>query len=174
MSGVSQKQQISVHIHWICPRDMPEVLQIEGQSLEYPWTEEDFLRCFDHGNCVGMVAEMAEKVVGFMIYKKLRKRFHILKFAVIPSMRRKGVGSQMVAKLVSKIRIQRRNRITVAVRETNLIAQFFFYSQGFRAVKVLHNHYEDCSDDVYLMRYRLSDSEDWCEKKERESDWSET
>ncbi len=41
----TEKEQVRVHIRWMIRRDMPEVLQTEQESFEYPWTEEDFLRC---------------------------------------------------------------------------------------------------------------------------------
>ena len=60
----------------------------------------------------------------------------------------------MVAKLVGKLSAQRRNRITLEVRETNLPAQLFFRQCGFRAVSVLREFYEDTPEDAYLMLYR--------------------
>ena len=36
-----QKQEIRVHIRWMIRRDMVEVLQIERESFEFPWTDED-------------------------------------------------------------------------------------------------------------------------------------
>jgi ribosomal-protein-alanine N-acetyltransferase len=101
-----------------------------------------------------MVAEYDERVVGFMIYELHKNRIHVLNFAVEPSFRRKGVGSQMLAKLVGKLSTQRRNRIMLEVRETNLDAQLFFRSNGFRAVSVLHSYYDDTPEDAYVMQYR--------------------
>jgi ribosomal-protein-alanine N-acetyltransferase len=138
-------------------RDMPEVLQTEQESFELSWTEEDFLRCLRQRNCIGMVAEQGERVVGFMIYELHKQKLHILNFAVHPLCRRHGVGRQMVSKLVSKLSSHRRTRITLEVRETNLPAQLFFRAQDFRAVKVLRTFYEDSGEDAFLMQYRLSD-----------------
>ena len=153
----TEKEQVRVHIRWMIRRDMPEVLQTEQESFEYAWTEEDFLRCLRQRNCIGMVAEQGEKVVGFMIYELHKNKLHILNFAVHPSCRRLGVGAQMTAKLVSKLSSHRRTRITLEVRETNLGAQLFFRSQAFRAVRVLRGFYEDSGEDAFLMQYKLAD-----------------
>jgi ribosomal-protein-alanine N-acetyltransferase len=136
-------------------RDMPEVLQTEQASFDFAWTEEDFLRCLRQRNCIGMVAEQGEKVVGFMIYELHKAKLHILNFAVDPAYRRSGVGSQMVAKLISKLSSHRRTRITLEVRETNLPSQLFFRTQGFRALRVLRTYYEDSGEDAFLMQYQL-------------------
>jgi ribosomal-protein-alanine N-acetyltransferase len=152
----TEKEQVRVHIRWMIRRDMPEVLQTEQESFEYAWTEEDFLRCLRQRNCIGMVAEQGERVVGFMIYELHKAKLHILNFAVHPSWRRLGVGAQMVAKLISKLSSHRRTRITLEVRETNLEAQLFFKTQGFKGVKVMRSFYEDSGEDAFLMQYRLA------------------
>jgi len=153
----TEKEQLRVHIRWMIRRDMPEVLQTEQASFDYAWNEEDFLRCLRQRNCIGMVAEMGEKVIGFMIYELHKAKLHILNFAVHPSHRRGGVGAQMVAKLISKLSSHRRTRITLEVRETNLAAQLFFRAQCFRAVRVLRAYYEDSGEDAFLMQYQLAD-----------------
>jgi ribosomal-protein-alanine N-acetyltransferase len=163
-SNRTEKEQVRVHIRWMIRRDMPEVLQTEQESFEFSWTEEDFLRCLRQRNCIGMVAEQGERVVGFMIYELHKAKLHILNFAVHPQYRRAGVGAQLVAKLISKLSSHRRTRITLEVRETNLPAQLFFRSQGFKAVRVLRAFYEDSGEDAFLMQYRLSEDADDAEE----------
>src|ERR1051325_10272186 len=103
-------------------RDMPDVLAAERASFEYSWTEDDFLRCLRQRNCIGMVAERDDRVIGFMIYELHKTRLHILNFAVNPEARREGIGGMMVAKLIHKLTTHRRLRIMLAVREGNLPA----------------------------------------------------
>jgi ribosomal-protein-alanine N-acetyltransferase len=89
-----------------------------------------------------------------MIYELQKTRLHILNFAVAVDHRRRGVGSQMLTKLIGKLSAQRRNRIILEVRETNVPAQLFFRQCSFRAVSVLRSYYEDTPEDAYLMQYR--------------------
>src|SRR6201991_1390443 len=134
---IDHQAQLRVHIRWMIRRDMTEVLEIERNAFEFPWFEEEFIRCLRQRNCTGMVAEHGERVVGFMIYELHKTKLHILNFAVHPDWRRNGVGEHMVAKLVGKLSNHRRTRITLEVRETNLDAQLFFRAQDFKAVRVL-------------------------------------
>ena len=152
----SSPVQSRVHVRWMIRRDMPEVLGIEHASFEFPWCEEEFLRVLRQRNCIGMVAEQGEKVVGFMIYELHKSKLNILNFAVSPTYRKGGIGAQMIAKLVSKLSSHRRTRITLEVRETNLVAQLFFRAQGFRATRVLRNYYEDSGEDAFMMQYRFA------------------
>jgi ribosomal-protein-alanine N-acetyltransferase len=159
MSTVSISQaQTRVHIRWMIRRDMPEVLAIEHASFEFPWCEEEFLRVLRQRNCIGMVAECGERIIGFMIYELHRNRIHVLDFATHPEFRRHGVGRQMVTKLVGKLSTQRRNRIVLCVRETNLPAQLFFRVVGFRAMEVIREHFQDTGEDGYGMLYHLDES----------------
>jgi ribosomal-protein-alanine N-acetyltransferase len=89
-----------------------------------------------------------------MIYELHKNRLHLLNFAVTPDCRRESVGRSMIEKLVSKLSNERRNRIMLEVRETNLDAQLFFKDLGFRAISVLRDFYEDTTEDAYLMQYR--------------------
>jgi ribosomal-protein-alanine N-acetyltransferase len=59
----------------------------------------------------------------------------------------------MLTKLVGKLSNQRRTRIMLEVRETNLSAQVFFRHNGFRAISVLREFYEDTPEDAYIMEY---------------------
>jgi ribosomal-protein-alanine N-acetyltransferase len=104
-----------------------------------------------------MVAEVDDRVVGFMIYELHKNKLHILNFAVHPLARRTGIGGQMVAKLVNKLSTHRRQKITLAVRERNLAAQVFFRVHDFRATRVLRNYYEDSGEDAFQMEYRVGE-----------------
>ena len=157
MNKKSAHTELKIQIRWLIRRDMHDVLTIERACSDHPWTEEDFLSCLRQRNCIGMVAEQGERVVGFMIYELHKAKLHILNFAVHPQYRRGGVGAQMVAKLISKLSSHRRTRITLEVRETNLPAQLFFRAQGFKAVRVLRSFYEDSGEDAFLMQYRLAE-----------------
>lgn len=148
------KELVRVQIRWMVRRDMPEVLRIERGNFEFPWSDDDFVRCLRQRNCIGMVAEHENRVVGFMIYELHKTRIHVLNFAVATDCQRNGVGRQMIARLVAKLSSQRRSRIVLEVRETNLPAQLFFRECGFRAVAVLKEFYEDTPEDAYLMQYR--------------------
>jgi len=155
-----QMQEVRVHIRWRIRRDMPEVRAIELESFEFPWSEDDFIRCLRQRNCIGMVAEHDDHVAGFMIYELHKNRIHVLNFAVAERYRRMGVGSQMLAKLIAKLSTQRRSRILLEVRETNLAAQLFFRENGFRAVSVLRSYYADTPEDAYIMQFRHQPEQD--------------
>lgn len=141
--------QADVQVRWQIRRDLAEVLDIEQSAFEFAWTEENFLTALRKRNCIGMVAEAKDKIVGYMIYDLEPNALHVLNFAVMPSLHRSGIGTAMIRKLKNKL--GGRNRIALEVRETNLDAQLFFKAQGFEATGVIRGWYEDTDEDAYVM-----------------------
>ncbi len=145
-----------VHIRWMLRRDLPEVHSIETRAFEFPWAEDDFIRCLRQRACIGMVAEARDElIVGYMLYELHKARLHVLNFGVEPRRRRRGIGTQMIERLKSKLSPPRRNRLMLEVRERNLPAQLFWRAMGFRAISLLRDFYCDTDEDAYLMQYKL-------------------
>ena len=142
------------HIRWMIRRDFSAVLEIENLSFPDPWDEDQFLLSMRQRNCIGMVAERDDEIVGFMVYELYKHRLQLLNIAVHPNYRHQGVGRAMVGRLVGKLSCERRNRIMLEVRETNMDALMFFKSLGFRAIAVLRDFYDDSDEDAITMQYR--------------------
>lgn len=146
----TQREKLDVRVRWMIRGDMIQVLDIERESFEFPWSEDDFMGTLRLRNCVGMVAETDDRrVAGFMIYELHQHSMQLLSFAVASNFRRTGVGAVMLAKLKGKIEQQRREAISALVRERNLPAQLFFRSQGFQVIGTHRNYYEDSAEDAY-------------------------
>ena len=151
----TEKEQVRVHIRWMIRRDMPEVLQTEQESFEFPWSEEDFLRCLRQRNCIGMVAEQGERVVGFMIYELHKNKLHILNFAVHPQFRRlrrrRADGREADRQALQP---SPHPHHAGSPRDQPARAALLQH-QGFKAVRVLRSFYEDSGEDAFLMQYCL-------------------
>jgi len=162
------------HIRWMIRRDMPYVLKIEINSFpsDRTWSEDDFIDCLKQRNCIGMVAEHDDAILGFMVYELHKGRIHLVNFAVHPEYRHCGIGTAMIAKLKGNLGQTKREVIRVIVAENNLAAQLFLREQGFIAENIVRNHFEDGTDAinfefeigkeaepvrVYAARNRISD-----------------
>lgn len=146
-------------IRWMIRRDMQSVLEIEHDSFEYPWTEDEFIRCLRTRDCIGMAALIEEAVAGYMIYELHPNRIQVLTLAVAPKHRRSGVGTAMVEMLKSCLAYQRRNRISLIVQESNLPAQLFFRSLGFKVKAIYKDQYDHGrNEDAYAMTYRRAET----------------
>lgn len=157
---------LRVRIRWMTTRDLFPVLLIEDESCDYPWTDEEFRGTLRQRGTYGEVAEHDGRIVGFMIYELKKTRIHVLNFAVAADARRRGVGTQMIARLVEKLSEQCRSRITLEVRESNVAAQLFWRECEFRAVAVLWSFYGETPEDAYRMVRRVSVDEGLACKRE--------
>lgn len=148
-------------IRWLIRRDMPEVMAIEKASYGRPWTEDEFVHCLRQRNCIGMVLEHDDAIIGFMVYELHKNNINVINLAVKPEFRRQGFGKMMIDKLIGKLSSVRRTSIVFVVRDTNLDAQLFLRSSGFIATSVFRQYYrvedETDFDDAYIMKYVLSD-----------------
>lgn len=156
MARLKKTEQLPPQIRWLIRRDMPEVMEIEKRSYEFPWTEEEFLTCLRQRNCIGTVYESSGGFIhGFMIYELHARTLRVLNLAVAPEVRGTGVGGAMIQRLIDKLDQQKRTFIEMEIRERNLQAQLFASRSGFRAVRTLRRHYEETNEDAILFRYSL-------------------
>ena len=144
-------------LRWMIRRDIASVLDIEHNSFEFPWTDGEFIQCLRKRTCIGMVAEVNEEVVGYMLYETGKKEIELISFAVHPKHRQSGIGGALVSLLIGKLAAGRRSKIVVAVRDSNLQAQLFFRSMGFFCTKMVKDYYSESDDNAYIMEYWIGD-----------------
>ncbi len=151
----SASDPLKVHIRWMIRRDMDEVLEIERENNEESWSEKDYIRCLRQRNCIGMVAEFDDTVVGAMIYELHKKQIHVLRFNVALKHHGKTVGVQLVNKLKGKLSSERRQKIVAEVPESNLEGLQFAKSQGFTG-KLIPDWFE--GEDAIQVSYRYQET----------------
>lgn len=144
-----------MNIDWMTRRDMPEVLAIENDCFEFPWSESTFVEQLRMRNIAGMVAEHDNQVVGFMVYELNRNYLRLLNIAVHSAFRRQLVGTTMIEKLKGKLSQQKRQSITAEVRESNYAAQLWLKSLGFICVEQIKEFYEESHESAYRFRYGI-------------------
>lgn len=148
-------QEKSAHVRWMIRRDMKEVLEIEAASFDECWEENDFLNVLRQPHVIGMSLELDEKVVGYIIYELHKKHLSIMNLAISPEHRRRKFGTQLVSKIKNKLATDARHAVFLKLRESNLVAQLFFKSQGFKAYKVMNDYYENNGEAAYCFQYKL-------------------
>jgi ribosomal-protein-alanine N-acetyltransferase len=152
------------HIRWMIRSDMHQVIDIERGSFPTPWTENDFITRLRMKGVIGLVATAdyppgpygappLERVVGYMVYELHTNRYHVINFAVCETMRWRGVGSALAARLKQKLGGDR-NRILLEVGERNLPGQLFWKSQGFRCENIISDFFDESDDKAYQFVYR--------------------
>jgi ribosomal protein S18 acetylase RimI-like enzyme len=136
-------------------RDIKDVMRISKGDNENGWSEEEIIAYLRSVNNLGIVMEdkIYNKVVGFCIYHLDKDHIRLAEMAVDPRYSRKGIGSELLNILKSKLTPDRRTALVFDVRETNLDAHLFLKEQKFKAVKVLKNWFD--KEDAYRFVWSL-------------------
>ncbi len=146
---------LPVYVRWMLERDFAAAAAIERGSSGRAWSEDDFAALVGAQNCVGMVAQYDSGVCGFAVYEISRRGYSILKLAVEPGCRRRGVGRRLIAAIARRLSAPQRRQITFDVGESELAAQLFLRAAGFRAEAILRGYFDrPRREDAYRMVLR--------------------
>lgn len=86
-----------------------------------------------------------DKLVGFIIFKKLYETIDILYVVVEPDYRKKGIGS----KLLNEIIKMKCKHIMLEVNTKNIAAINIYKKNNFKIINTRKNYYK--TDDAYVM-----------------------
>lgn len=139
--------------------DLPEVIEVERQSFEFPWNDSDFIDVLRNESMDGFVCEEDGLVVGYYCVEKKGSRCELLNIAVHSNHRRCGFGAMMFNRELARMQKRDRNEIRFRVREMNLDAQLFFKSLGAKCVGIDKEYYDETSEDSYRFKYNLGEAE---------------
>ena len=147
-----KNDELDISVRWLIRRDLLEAIAIENNSFEDPIDEQEMIDLLRQRNIAGVVAEKDSLILGFMIYELNKSSFHLAHLAVAKECRRAKIGSKLVQYLEQKLSCNRRYLIVVNVPETNLGAQLFFKSLGFKASYIDYR----LPEPEYQMIYEVS------------------
>lgn len=86
---------------------------------------------------------------GFAAFKPPTSRtLPLLRLCVHPSHRRQGVGTSILDYIIRNMLV---DKITVVLRETNLVGCQFLAANQFRAMSIMRGHFDD-EDGIYFKR----------------------
>lgn len=147
------EKELSDKVRWMIRRDLASILRIES-TQQSPWSEEDFLSELRKRDVIGMVADIKGEIAGYIVYQLQNMRFVITKLVVAQEWQGCGVGRLLLSRLIKKLSRDRRSCIAMYVRETSLPLQQFLRAMGFKASKVVREHFDDSGEDAFVMEYK--------------------
>jgi len=128
-------------------RFLKEILRIEKKA--FPKTPYDMFTFLYYAKLypdtfLVYMGEFSNKIRGYIIFTP---NGHIISVAVDHPLRRKGIGTH----LVSKVLIVSKGKARLEVREGNKVAQMFYEKLGFRQIDVIQECYGD-EDAIVMVR----------------------
>jgi ribosomal-protein-alanine N-acetyltransferase len=135
--------------------DLPILLTIERLAFPSPWTEEHFRYELEKNPYASvMVAVIDDKVIGYIDFWITFQQAQINNLAVIPTLKRKGIGQILLLDALKRIEAEGCIQVTLEVRISNVAAQTLYQKQGFQILLTKPHYYAD-GEDAYLMEKKL-------------------
>lgn len=138
--------------------DLPEVMTIERASFPNPWSEVTFRgEIQNDGISFPLVAvERTEKrVVGYIIFWKIRDEIQINNIAVHPDFRGLGIAEAMIRNILDTVRPQGAVFVSLEVRVSNAPARALYEKLGFEIIGLRKDYYVNPAEDALVLGLKL-------------------
>jgi ribosomal-protein-alanine N-acetyltransferase len=100
------------------------------------------------------LAKNQEKVVGYGVLKKEKEKALIFSLAVLPEMQNKGIGKEILKKMIELAKRQNFKKVYLHTKETNFKAIAFYQKFNFNIIKLEKNFYST-GENAYLMELEI-------------------
>ncbi|MGN0170374.1 MAG: ribosomal protein S18-alanine N-acetyltransferase [Lachnospiraceae bacterium] len=137
------------------PADLPRVVEIEKSIFSQPWSEQGFLQALTMPGNEYVVAEQEGQIVGYCGYYGTLDEGEITNVAVKEEFRCRGIGGEMVGRLLQHAKTQGIDRMVLEVRLSNVSAIHVYEKLGFVKLGVRKNFYEMPTEDALIMECAL-------------------
>jgi ribosomal-protein-alanine N-acetyltransferase len=133
--------------------DVDDVLALEEAAFTNPWTRAMYLAELDNvGVSYCFLARTANRqAVGFCSFWRVLDELHINNLAVLPDVRRTGIGSRLLAFVLQKGVELGAQRATLEVRRSNEAARLLYDRFGFSVAGVRVNYYSKPVEDALVL-----------------------
>ena len=143
--------------------DLREILAIERSTPELPhWAGTEYERYVTAAELpldrILFVAEATETIVGFTAAALHPSLVHIAELesiAVVPRMRRFGIGRKLCRSVMDWSRAQGAQIVELEVRSKGTEAIALYQELGFRVVRSRSQYYANPTDDALLLSHVL-------------------
>lgn len=145
-------EKVSYSVRAYQDSDFAEVMRIERICFEFPWSESEARSVFAHRfTRVRTIQGDDGRILAYAVYQEHKDLLHLLSLATAPDVRRKGCARLLIDHMLKLLAGPGSpKKIECEVRETNLDAQLFLKSCGFRAMGIEQNFYQNVQEDAYL------------------------
>lgn len=134
------------------PSDLTRVYEIETKSFKDPYHPLFLLNLYEAYHDSFFVAERNCLVVGYVIFRILGGKGHILALATDPRYRKRGIGRTLMEHIINYLRERGIREAWLEVRISNKSAIEFYKRMGFKEVGVTSSYYSDGEDAVILSK----------------------
>ena len=122
------------------------------QGLAWSWTPRRVTHCLQDPATNVIVKRERSTLTGFSIMRYGDEDAHLLLLAVAPALRRRGIGSELLAWLERTARVAGLRAIRLELRSGNGPARAFYRRHGFSETGQLSGYYQGIEDATRMMK----------------------
>lgn len=143
--------------------DIESIGAIEAASFAQPWQPSALMaelsvpESWHHIAGVPAPDRKRTVVVGYIMVRFLTDEMHIMKLAVDPAWRKRGVATALLEAAQREARRRRAAVMLLEVRPSNRAAIRFYRKAGFHTIGIRPNYYPQTGEDALVMSKRLKE-----------------
>jgi ribosomal-protein-alanine N-acetyltransferase len=130
--------------------DLPQVIAIERRSFPTAWSLAMFVLELSKPSGICLAATRGERLVAYLICSRYDTVWHVMNVAVDPTERRRGVASELLARLFERVGDDEA-QYTLEVRTSNEAGIALYGQHGFRSAGTRRRYYQDNGEDALIM-----------------------
>jgi len=131
--------------------DLDQILTIEKETNEYPWSPNDFKSSLDAGNS-SIVLKDKKNILGYAFFSVIGTDSHLLNITISKNYQGKGYGKKILEKVLFQSKVLGATIVFLEVRVSNHKAIDFYKKFGFKRDAIRYNYYDgNPKEDALLM-----------------------
>ncbi|MFO7189428.1 MAG: ribosomal protein S18-alanine N-acetyltransferase [Pseudomonadota bacterium] len=122
-------------------RDLDEVVAIEREVYEFPWTPGNFRDSLQAGYDCRVYRAADNELIGYGVLMTGLEEAHLLNISIATAFQGRGYGAQLLEHFIALARERAARSMYLEVRPSNLPARRLYQRRGFRQVGLRRGYY---------------------------------
>lgn len=143
---------MQVTLREILSSDIPAIAGIERECFLLPWAEKEIVSAVSRADFCGVVAQMGDKIVGYVLGLALFEDAEVLRIAVAKKYRGQKLGGAILDAFFALVKAKGAQKVFLEVRMSNVPAIALYESRAFTRGRVREKYYEDGESAVEMYK----------------------
>ena len=131
--------------------DLDDLVVLEKICFPRAWTEQQFWLCLKQKEYYIFGLKKEGKLAAYLSFHHVADEMEILKLAVHPAHRRKGLGKYLLGLVLQNCMKMDIKKVYLEVRKSNISAHALYAGFGFIQIGVRKDYYSDNNEDAIIL-----------------------
>ncbi len=144
-----------MHFDFLKREYVDSLYALECLCFTVPWTKTAFVNDVTNENACYVLLIENDALIGYGAFWQAADSADITNVAVHPDYRKRGLGKQILEKLLCDAAARGVRQMYLEVRKSNMAAQALYTTCGFVSVGERKNYYTDNGEDAVIMEKQM-------------------